>query len=293
MARPISRRGIPAGRPRRAGRAGHDARQPVPVDAGMPAAERPADGVEGPQGVLQVAGSCASGQVESLTHTVRVRRLTWIICPWIPRQSSTSPCSPGRNQNWLRYQPPGNDGLVGDAANTERMSASTAQAPRSHLGGMTGADVVAGGHRAAVEQQLPEPRQVPGGRAQPAVVARDVPMPSQMISASRSAPIGCQTKVGDQVGHRPAGRRVRRPSPARRSPRSGRGTARRAAPRLPASRRKRVEPSPPGQPLVRSARRRPRGRCSPRRTAPRCACRARGARWRRRSRCRRARARSR
>src|SRR6266699_3402582 len=55
----------------------------------------------------------------------------------MPRHRRTSPWSPGRNQNWCRYQPPGNAHSAGDAANTDRASESTAQARRSHCGGTT------------------------------------------------------------------------------------------------------------------------------------------------------------
>ena len=45
--------------------------------------------------------------------------------------------APIRNQNWLRYQPPGKDSSAGDSTKAVRMSASTAHACRSHRAGRT------------------------------------------------------------------------------------------------------------------------------------------------------------
>src|SRR5262245_2411698 len=78
------------------------------------------------------AGFEASGQLESLTDTVPVRRLTCSICPCMPNASRTSPCSPGLNQNWLRYHPPGNEGSAPESKKACRTSASTAHVLRSH-----------------------------------------------------------------------------------------------------------------------------------------------------------------
>ena len=117
------------------------------------------------------AGFCASGQLDSLTQTVSVRRLTYTSWPWIPMHNSTSPYSPTRNQNWLRYQPPGNVRSAGDSTNAVRTSASTAHAWRSQRGGRTVAAAAFGdGHRpapAAAARTGAGPR---SGRAEPAVV---------------------------------------------------------------------------------------------------------------------------
>ena len=176
-----------------------------------------------------------SGQLESFTHTVPVRRLTCSIWPWMPRQSSTSPCSPGRNQNWLRYHPPGKDASAGDSRKASVPSASTAQARRSHLAGTT-------------VRQPPSPSgttppssSICPNRSRSRAVAASppsctaVPSPSQMISASARRPSA--PRPAPRPG-RPSGRRrpARRPSRARRSRRSGRGTGSRAAPRHAASR---------------------------------------------------------
>ena len=161
----------------------------------------------------------------------------------MPRQSSTSPCSPGRNQNWLRYQPPGKDSSAGEARKATRPSASTAQALRSHR------------------------RRDDGARCRPRRRAPTPPSSSSCPNRSRSRAVAASppswtavpSAVADDLGvalgahrrpdqrrraGRPSARRrpARRPSRARRSRRSGRGTARRAAPR-PQRLQERVEPA--------------------------------------------------
>jgi hypothetical protein len=131
----------------------------------------------------------------------------------MPRPSSTSPYAPGRNQNWLRYQPPGNAASAGDAANAVRTSASTAQPSRSQRGGTT--------------RRVPP---VPSGTTPPsssnwpnratsrAVAHRPpsctaVPRPSCSRRASCSAPIGAHTsaEISSAMG-RPAARSHTQPS---------------------------------------------------------------------------------
>ena len=141
-------------------------------------------------------GSEASGQLESFTQTVPVRRLTCSIWPWIPRQSSTSPCSPGRNQNWLRYHPPGKDASAGDSRKLRPALGVDGPGAAQPPGGYDGA-------RTAVARPGTTPPSssiCPNRSRSRAVAARPpsctaVPSPSQMISASRSAPIGAQTRV--------------------------------------------------------------------------------------------------
>jgi hypothetical protein len=131
----------------------------------------------------------------------------------MPRPSSTSPWAPGRNQNWLRYQPPGNAASAGEAANAERTSASTAQPSRSQRGGTTRrVPPVSSG-------TTPPSNSIWPNRATSRVVAHRppsctaVPSPSCSRRASYSAPIGAHTsaEISSAMG-RPAARSHTQPS---------------------------------------------------------------------------------
>jgi hypothetical protein len=131
----------------------------------------------------------------------------------MPRQSSTSPYAPGRNQNWLRYQPPGKAASAGDAANALRTSASTAQPSRSQRGGTT--------RRTPSDPSgtvPPSSSSCPNLATSRAVAHRPpsctaVPSPSWSSRASCSAPIGAHTsaEISSAIG-RPAARSHTQPS---------------------------------------------------------------------------------
>ena len=233
-------------------------------------------------------GSARSGQLDSFTHTVPVRRLTCTIWPWMPRQSRTSPCSPGRNQNWLRYHPPGKDASAGDVEEGAAAVGVDGPGPAQPARGYDAArTVVASG-------TVPPSSSIWPNRSRSRAVAaarrrgRRCRGASQMISASCSAPIGAHTSSEIRSAiRRPAARSQTQPEHVglggavaeRLAVRRLRRERRRGTRRAPRTRR----PGPPTQ-LSMRAHRRP-GRRSPRGTAPRCACRAGAGPWRRRSRC--------
>ena len=119
-------------------------------------------------------------------------------CPGTP---APSPRGPGTNQNWLRYQPPGSTSslsVCGEGLRVRRAAGATRRS--SHDAGTTCCPPTA----PSSSSSLAEARQVPRRRGDAPVV--DAPAdPSQVISASCSAPIGSRG-ARDQVGHpAPAG----------------------------------------------------------------------------------------
>ena len=152
-----------------------------------------------------------------------------------PGTSRTSPCGPGRNQNWLRYHPPGRTAPPARRGTPSRPSASTAQAWRSHRGGYDGPCAA---RRPAPLRRPAASARTAAGRApsrEPAVVdgrARRVADDLRIVLGAHRRPDQRATSAPPSGAPAPA----RTPSRGRRSPPSGRGTRRRAAPRPAASR---------------------------------------------------------
>ena len=113
----------------------------------------------------------------------------------MPRQTRTGPPAPGMTQNWLRYQPPGSTYSLSVLAKASRTPGSGRRTSASQPAGTTtrpcampsSTSICPNLARSRAVAEIP-----PSGMA--------VPSGSQVISASRSAPIGCQMRVGDEVG---------------------------------------------------------------------------------------------
>ena len=191
-------------------------------------------GFEGvrPAGELHADGAGTPAHVQQLTVDAEAEQHVAVLA----RDGTRTGCGTSRRG---RTPPPASRGSA------VRTSASTAQARRSHRGGttVTGAAVLAR-HHSAVEQHLAEPQQVAGGGASPPSCTA-VPSPSQMISASCSAPIGAQTRSLIRSAIRaPAARSHTQPSDVGLR-RSGRGNGSPCAASARSVGEERVEPARP------------------------------------------------
>ena len=170
------------------------------------AGERAADGVEGAQGVLEerrlLRRRASSRASRRRCGYAGSRGPSGRGCPGTAgrrrahRAGTRTGCGTSR---------PGKAASAGDSRNAVRTSASTAHAWRSHRAGRR--------HGLAASRRAPRPpsSSICPNRSRSRAVAASppsctaVPRPSQMISASCSAPIGAQTSVADQVAIRAPG----------------------------------------------------------------------------------------
>jgi Copper amine oxidase, enzyme domain len=109
---------------------------------------------------------------------------------WIPRQTSTGPAGPGMTQNWLRHQPPGSTSSLSVCAKASRTPGSGARTSASQAAGTT-ARPAAVPSSSSICPNLARSRAV--AEIPPSWTAD--PRGSQVISASHSAPIGCQMRA--------------------------------------------------------------------------------------------------